>query len=280
MGQESSSSITFSGVSHIGPVRGDNQDSIYLPANMSESYSSWMWAVADGMGGYAHGKLASVIALEQLSEAYAKSYLTPSPAFRKGVEAANLKIFQAAQEMGVGHMGTTLTAVGLLGRKLHLLHVGDSRAYLVRQGKVTCLTNDHTVVGDMVRMRLISPNQVRNHAKRSVLTRAVGLSLFIQPEITQISLQDEDRVIICSDGVWSVIQDHEFGRISAATQDMDSVSQNIIDLALERQTDDNASVIAVYFGRSISNADKIASNQNPLNVLKSLPARLFNFPKQ
>ena len=280
MDQEQSSPISYSGVSHIGPVREDNQDTIHLPVHVSEPFNSWMWAVADGMGGYAHGKLASELALEKLAEAYSKGYLTPATAFRKGVEAANLKVYQTAHELGVSHMGTTLTAVGLMGRKLHLLHVGDSRAYLVRQGKVTCLTNDHTVVGDLVRMRMISPNQVRAHAKRSVLTRAVGLSLFIQPEITQVALQDEDRVIICSDGVWSVIQDQEFGKMAGATLEMDSLSHNLIELALERQTDDNASVVAIYFRQPGSIAGLNDGNRNSLGVLKSLPARLLKFPRQ
>jgi len=106
-------------------------------------------------------------------------------------------------------MGTTLTAAYILGNTLYLAHVGDSRAYLIRDGRLVCLTSDHTMVGDMVRSKLISHDKIRTHAQRSYLTKSLGTTLFVQPDITQQKLREGDRLILCSDGVWSVVEDEE-----------------------------------------------------------------------
>ena len=166
------------------------------------------------MGGYSHGGLASQLALELLLKTILEEHRLPiMKALRRGVEASNLGVFQAAQRLGSGPIGTTLTSGVIQDDQLYLAHVGDSRAYLIRDGQSTCLTNDHTTVGDLVRMKVLSPTQVRTHARRSILTKSVGLSLFVQPDLTQFGLVEGDRLILCSDGVWSVIQDEEFARL-------------------------------------------------------------------
>src|SRR5262249_587496 len=126
---------------------------------------------------------------------------------RSAIQSANVGVFQQAQKMG--RMGTTLTAVNLAGNKLHIAHIGDSRAYLIRNGKASCLTNDHTMVGELVRMRVLTPDKVRTHAQRSKLEKCLGIELFIQPDITEIALMPNDIIILCTDGVWSVIEDDE-----------------------------------------------------------------------
>lgn len=233
------------GFSLQGPIREDNQDSILLPGSSVPSPNGDLFAVADGMGGYADGALASNLAIKYLLKVVRDSNPTTSPAsiLKQAMDIANFEIYKASQEINGARMGTTLTAALVMGKKLYLLHVGDSRAYLIRNKKITCLTNDHTLVGDMVRSHLLSPEHVRTHEKRSLLTRAVGLGLFIQPEISQSELQIGDRIILCSDGVWSVIEDQEF--INLADQPVNIHAQNITNLALERETDDNCSVIAI-----------------------------------
>ncbi len=245
--KESWPGIEFSGLSHIGPVREDNQDTIRLPDAHLSAERGCLYAVADGMGGYAHGRLASTLALEKLFEAFYDTRAWPAPrALRRGVEAANLGVYKAAQNLGAGRMGTTLTAAGVIGRKLYLAHVGDSRAYLIRDGRALCLTQDHTTVGDLVRMKVLSPDKVRTHAQRSVLTKGIGLGLFVQPDISEHALKEGDRLILCSDGVWSMIQDEEFAELAVQANGAHVLSQSLIELALARQTDDNASAIAVH----------------------------------
>ncbi len=242
--------IDSNGLSHIGPVREDNQDAIQLPGADISSERGLLYALADGMGGYAHGGLASRLALESLVKTFNQETRLPVlKALRRGVDISNLGVYQTGQRLGQGPIGTTLTAAVVLGSHLFLAHVGDSRAYLIRDRQIRCLTNDHTTVGDLVRMKVLSPDQVRTHARRSVLTRCIGLSLFVQPDLVQLQLRDGDRLILCSDGVWSVIQDEEFAQLAQEASTAEEHNQRLIDLALERQTDDNASVITIHLQR-------------------------------
>jgi protein phosphatase len=235
------------GITLTGPVRAENQDSILLPGSLVPSLSGALFAVADGMGGHAHGELAGRLAVQNLLKVVRSGEIStpPARALQKAAEVINFEVFKTAQQLGGGKMGTTLTAAYIVGNLLHLLQVGDSRAYLIRSGQATCLTNDHTVVGDLVRSRLLSPDKVRTHARRSILTRAIGLAMFVQPEISQTKLQAGDGLILCSDGVWGVIEDQEFAEQAKEAREAHSLAQNLIDLALARETDDNCSVIAI-----------------------------------
>jgi PPM family protein phosphatase len=239
--------IESGGLSVVGPVREDNQDSIRLSDDEHPVGAGLLFAIADGMGGYAHGAMASLLALETFSNTLMSENEKPIPkTLQRGVEAANLRVYQKAQQLGAGRMGTTLTAAYVFGEMLYLAHVGDSRAYLIREGHSTCLTVDHTEVGELVRAKLISADKIRTHAHRSVLTKAVGTSLFVQPDIVQHKLKEGDQLILCSDGVWSVLEDEEFARIAGQSSSVDQTSQNLIDLALQHETDDNASVVVFH----------------------------------
>ncbi|MGB8644409.1 MAG: protein phosphatase 2C domain-containing protein [Anaerolineae bacterium] len=239
--------VDASGASDVGLVRQDNQDAIRLPDREHAGERGWLYAIADGMGGYANGRMASTLALEKLYAAFYEEPGRPVPqALRRGIESANLDIYKAAQQMGAGRMGTTVTAACLVGSTLHLAHVGDSRAYRIHQGHAACLTNDHTTVGDLVRMKVISPDKIRTHAQRSVLTKAVGLGLFVQPDVTTHTIDEGDDLVLCSDGVWSVIEDDEFAALASRTRSAHELSRALIDLALARETDDNVSAIAIH----------------------------------
>jgi protein phosphatase len=232
----------------VGVVREDNQDAIRLSKYEAEpAERGYLYAVADGMGGYAHGALASSLALEKFyASFYEGGAAAAAQALRRGVDEANLAVYQAAQRLGVGRMGTTLTALHIQGRRLHLAHVGDSRAYLVRDGRATCLTVDHTRVGELVRMKVLPPGKVRTHAQRSILTKCLGLELFVKADIHTRALREDDRLILCSDGVWSVIEDDEFACCALQPGGAEALGQRLVDLALERRSDDNVSVVVVH----------------------------------
>lgn len=265
------SEIEAIGISQIGRVRTDNQDAIHLPTFHPSAARGSLYAVADGMGGYAHGGLASALALDKFSEAlYTEQSGSPLKAMRRGIDLANLAVHQKAQQLNAGQMGTTLTAVMLSGSRLYLAHVGDSRAYLIRGRRATLLTNDHTTVNELVRMRVLAPDKVRTHAQRSVLTKALGLGLFVQPDLAEHRLHEGDQLVLCSDGVWSVIQDHEFAELAAQAQDMRELGQSLIDLALERQTDDNVSAITVNIRALLPGTEKEESRRGLLAPLRNL----------
>ena len=223
--------IDASGLSVTGLVREDNQDAILYPNGSAPVLAGSLHAVADGMGGYSHGGLASSTALKTLLSHLQRAHsVPPQKALRKGVES-------------------------------------DSRAYLIRDGGVRCLTSDHTVVADMVRSKLIGPEKLRTHAQRSVLTRAVGLGPFIQPELVRLRLQADDRLILCSDGLWSVVQDDEFGFYTGQVPNVRALSQALVDLALERGTDDNCSVVTIHIPgfQSATAADEPSHERGWLN---------------
>lgn len=242
--------LESSAASHIGPVRSENQDAVRLPDGVLPPEKGLLYAIADGMGGYANGALASQLALQALFETfYENQAASTQAALRRGIETANLKVYKASQQLNTGRMGTTLTAAFIQGSSLQVAHVGDSRLYLVRNQTATCLTNDHTTVGDLVRMRVISPDKVRGHAQRSILTKGVGLTLFIKADISQHQLEENDCLILCSDGLWSVIEDDEFADLAGTAPSADRLGHSLIDLALERKTDDNVSAVVIYIRR-------------------------------
>jgi protein phosphatase len=242
--------LESSALSEIGPVREDNQDSVRLPDEQQAAQKGFLYAVADGMGGYANGGLASKLALDTLYGIFYERSGTPGQnALRQGVERANLEVFKVAQQLNVGRMGTTLSAAFIDGSTLFLAHVGDSRIYLVRGGQAACLTSDHTSVGELVRARVIAPDKVRTHPQRSVLTRSVGLAMFVRPDLAQVRLQEHDRLVLCSDGVWSAVEDEDFARLAGQAETPEGLSQSLIDLALAQESDDNVSVVSVFVGR-------------------------------
>jgi protein phosphatase len=271
----SESIIHIHGESHTGNVRYDNQDSIriYDPADTEALQSHGaLYGVADGMGGYEHGGLASALALETFGQTF---YSSPAgkalPNMRRGIQDANLAVYQKAQKLGA-RMGTTLSIINLIGQQLHIAHIGDSRIYLVRNRKAACLTNDHTVVGELVRMRVISPDKVRTHERRSILQKALGVDLFVQPDLTSHELHDEDYVILCTDGVWAYVEDEEFGQIVQQAQDPETISRMLIECALERESDDNVSALVIH-AIHLTRAQEAVETHRP-NLAQILLGRL------
>ncbi len=230
------------GLSETGQVRADNQDALHSYA-ASES-PGFLYAVADGMGGYEHGGLASAGALETFVGSVSAVSNKPNSdipqAMKKGVQDANLRVYQESVRLKA-RMGTTLTGVYLDGATMHIAHVGDSRAYLIRNGAASCLTNDHTGVGEMVRARVLSPDKVRGHAQRSVLNRCLGMELFIQADMSRTTLQSGDVIMLCSDGLWSSIEDDEIAAIVSRESDPQTITQQLIQAALDHESDDNIS---------------------------------------
>jgi protein phosphatase len=233
-------------------VREDNQDTILTVSapGPEGAPGPMLAALADGMGGYSLGGLASQVTVEAfrlVCEAAGPDLSLKT--FKSGFEQANVRVLRETERQRAGRMGATLTAAAVAGRKLLTGHIGDSRLYLVRGRKASLLTTDHSQVGELVRMKALSPDKVRTHARRSILTRSIGMALIAQPDFSEHTLQEGDRLILACDGVWAMIQDEEFGEIGAATGSPHHLSQELVDLAIERGTDDNVSVVSVFIHR-------------------------------
>jgi PPM family protein phosphatase len=248
-------SIEFFGLSETGPVREDNQDNMWLPGDSYPDPGA-LFILADGMGGYARGDIASEVAIRAMFQTVTGSLSqgningSAPGVLRKGIEMANTAVINTASRMNIAHLGTTLMAAWILGDRLHLVHVCDSRAYLLRREPdgvytATCLTIDHSVVGDLLRAKVIKAAQVRNHARRSYLTRAIGINFFVQPDLATIALRPDDCLILCTDGLWAFVEDEQLADIVQSDHSLDQVCRKILDAAYSNGSDDNASVIVV-----------------------------------
>jgi serine/threonine protein phosphatase PrpC len=239
--------LTGVGISDTGTHPGVNQDAFRMAGlSGSPSRPRALFAIADGMGGLPHGRFASNLALQLFFESFVREARTRTePALRRSMEEAHFGMQQAMQQLGIAAMGTTLTAACADGSRVDLVHIGDSRAYLIRGGRAVCLTHDHSTAGELVRMRIIAPDKVRGHTRRSELTRGLGLGLFIQPEIHRVEVFSGDRLVLCTDGVWSVIEDPELAEAAGPGNPPLEGGRTLVDQAMERGSEDNVSAVVI-----------------------------------
>lgn len=217
----------------VGRVREGNEDSFTarLP----------LLAVADGMGGHQGGEVASKLALETLKKA-----ADGQAALVEVVHEANRAVFdKAAQDPGLAGMGTTLTVFLVEGNTLRLAHVGDSRAYLLRDGQLQQITKDHTVVQRMVDEGRITAPEAHIHPQRSILTRALGVDQEIQVDQASIEPQPGDRLLLCSDGLTGMIDEEVILGILTQEQDPQAASDALVEAANQAGGQDNVTAVVV-----------------------------------
>ena len=183
-----------------GRIRKINEDAMYPPSS-GKSDGPTIVLVADGMGGHIAGERASAVATERAVES--------KGSLKERVEAANIAIFEEIDEHPeLAGMGTTMTLFELgEDAVIRFAHVGDSRAYLYRDGELTQLTTDHTVVAEYLRRGTITPEEVATHPQRSLITRALGLQADLEVDTGQEPVRPGDRLLLCSDGVNAMIDD-------------------------------------------------------------------------
>jgi protein phosphatase len=237
-----------------GEVREHNEDfaAAYAPTTPDDAWDRGpCFVLADGLGGHADGEIASRIAVETvLSRWTAPNPAPPVNALRSAVRAANVAVFDAALEHGHHGMGTTLVAATLAAKELVVAHVGDSRAYLVQGERCTQLTTDHSRVAEMVRMKLITPEQAANHPARSMLTRSLGGEPAVQVDLARHPVARGDVLVMCTDGLWDLVSRPELAEIAAAigtdvAPTPTEATDHLIDLALKRGAADNVTAVVV-----------------------------------
>jgi PPM family protein phosphatase len=227
----------------VGTERPGNEDA---HGQFVEGDSAVLFVVADGVGGYEGGEVASAMAVEHTLNAYRESPVGwgVSKRLHRAVQRANIEIHNRALTVPeLRRMATTCTAVAvnLEDGMLHAAHVGDCRLYLVRNRRITQISRDHTLVGERVRMGIISAARGREHPDRSALSRSLGQDLIASIDRITTPLQQNDRVILCSDGLWSMIEDHELERMTREGPAA-GACRRLIDEANRRGTADNLTV--------------------------------------
>lgn len=206
-----------------------------------------LYLVADGMGGHTAGQVASGLAAEAVLEAVqalegASSSLAEK--LRYAVAAANRSIFtRSTTEPQLTGMGTTLVAMLAAGGRAALAHVGDSRAYLIRGGRIRQLTDDHSIVGELLRRNEISEDDARDHPHRHVLTRALGVRPGVEPDLAELTPSPGDVFVLCSDGLTNHVEDEEIAKIVGDPPDLQEACDRLVDLANGRGGEDNTTII-------------------------------------
>lgn len=226
--------ISFGSRTDIGYVRDHNEDSlIIIPP---------LFAVADGMGGHEAGEIASEITVNTLAE-LAPSHLN-AEGLTAAVEAANYNVMKAPRQ-GIGRdgMGTTLTAAMLEGERLLIAQVGDSRAYLLHKGHLQQITRDHSLMADLIEAGQITPEEARVHPNRSVITRAIGSDIHMRPDIYELNVDAGDRILLCSDGLSSMISNNAIESIMRRQSDAQHCADELVTAALENGGADNVTVV-------------------------------------
>lgn len=239
------------GRSDIGLVRPMNQDALVTMDHLA------FWAVADGMGGHAGGEVAAQSAIatatmqvELFADRLRNGHCTPQDFLREMMTQAHEAVLGRARlEPRLSQMGTTLVTLLITSDATptaHLAHVGDSRGYLFRDGHLTQLTRDHTLVETYIARGVLTPETAKTHPERHVLTNAIGISRSAKPDLTAIPLHPSDILLLCSDGLTKMLDNTGIADIMARAQgDPIDIGDRLIETALTRGGEDNVTVVVI-----------------------------------
>lgn len=224
--------LRVAAATHVGRVRTSNEDSYLVDDQLG------IFAVADGMGGHAAGEVASSVALDAI-----QGSLQSGSTIDTAVSLANASVReQAAENPDLAGMGTTLTLLSIVGTPT-IGHVGDSRAYRLRNGTLQLLTDDHSLVAELVRAGRLTPEQAATHPRRSIITRALGADENVTVDLVPVEILEGDRILLCSDGLPTMISDDAIRAALSNPADVPDIAQNLIELANAAGGEDNVTVI-------------------------------------
>ena len=235
--------------SDVGCVRELNEDSVRVahPPDEKQNHKGVLIIVADGMGGHAAGEIASQSAIDEVPARYFRSDKATDVALREAVEGANGAIYQRGQKNSeMAGMGTTCTCLLIRGDQAWCAHVGDSRLYLVREGAIYQMSEDHSAVGELVKRGLIKPSEARGHPQSNVILRALGTQSQVEVALWDepFPLRNRDVWILCSDGLSDLVEEAEI--LSDVTRfDGKTAGKQLIERAKKGGGHDNISVALV-----------------------------------
>jgi PPM family protein phosphatase len=229
------------GATHAGKVRANNEDALLVGEGRDET----LFVVADGIGGFEAGEVASRIAVDVLKE------LAPGASFEAAISEANRRILAAGRgDERLSGMGTTVVAVRFGGTRdepvAQVAHVGDSRAYLLRGGSLRPVTEDHSLVAELVRSGDLTRDQAAEHPQKNLITRALGADEEVEVDTSVLPVEAGDRFLLCSDGLSDMIPETRIGEILAeAPGDPEKPARSLVSAALDAGGADNVTVIVV-----------------------------------
>ncbi len=240
--------MKYFGATDIGKMREKNEDCFYARDNL--------FIVADGMGGHRAGEIASSLSVDTFTRSFNESISSRSRIQERSIKnniirsikLANDEVFKKSlKDAEYSGMGTTFTACFLYGEIIHIAHIGDSRAYLCRDKNIDLLTSDHTFVGELYRRGEITYEETFDHPQRNFLTNVLGISDEISPDYLTIKILQGDSIIICSDGLNSMVKDEIILKLSEKYPEPEKTAKKLIENALKNGGNDNVTVIAIRF---------------------------------
>ncbi|MGZ3680088.1 MAG: Stp1/IreP family PP2C-type Ser/Thr phosphatase [Ktedonobacterales bacterium] len=243
--------LAVAGLTDVGRRRERNQDNVthYVPTDerLLEEKGA-LFVVCDGMGGHAAGEVAAEFGVNTIRDAY---YSSPEPdiirRFAHAVKQANQAIFGYAREHPeMTGMGTTCVALVVHGGRAYFVNIGDSRAYLIRDGMMRQVTFDHSWVAEQVRAGVLTEEQARTHAHRNVITRSLGTQPTVSADLFVETLQDGDRVLLCSDGLHGYVEENAIEHEMAQHQHPEAGARNLVDMANANGGPDNITALVVH----------------------------------
>jgi protein phosphatase len=249
--------VLVAGETDVGMKRSHNEDSYAL---IDEDH---LYVVADGMGGHASGEVASKMAIETLREFFKATSADPEATWPykmdksrgyeenrliTSVKLANLRIFESAQrDPKLRGMGTTLVAILVVEDGVLIAHVGDSRAYRLRDGKLEQMTEDHSLLNDYIKMKKLTEEEIRNFPHKNVIVRALGMKESVKVDTMLDPPKPGDVYILCSDGLCGPVSDDEIRDIAASSSDLNKICADMIERANSNGGPDNITVVAARF---------------------------------
>lgn len=242
------------GLTHVGRQRQHNEDSFLVEDGAR------LFLVADGMGGHAAGEIASRIAVDSISEfilhtkeddgtwphAYDEHFKRSTNRLMAAVRMANTRVLEAMRkDARLRGMGTTVVACMADGEIMSFAHVGDSRGYLIRDKRLSRVTNDHSWVFEQVQAGMLTEAEAEKHPLRNVITRALGGALQVTPDASEIQIQKGDVYLLCSDGLTGMVPEEEILRLVSENESLETACEQLIEAANEHGGIDNVTAVLV-----------------------------------
>jgi serine/threonine protein phosphatase PrpC len=245
--------IEVAGETNVGMKRAHNED------NFSIIEEGGLYIVADGMGGHASGEVASKMAVDSLKEFFESTANDPERTWPykmdrsrgyeenrliTGIKLANLRIYESAQrDSRQRGMGTTIVSLFAVEDGVYVAHVGDSRVYRVRDGKIELLTEDHSLLNDYIKMRRLTPEEIANFPHKNVIVRALGMKDTVKVDTRYEQPRAGDVYVLCSDGLCGPISDDEILELVVEHQDLRTAASKLIERANSNGGPDNITVV-------------------------------------
>lgn len=222
----------------VGKVRRQNEDAAWFDE------ARGVFAVADGMGGHLAGEVASGMAIEAVKDMAKKNDFASVNVMREAVVSAHEAIIRHAQKNpACAGMGTTLSMMWRGGHYMYIAHVGDSRIYRYRDGELEQITQDHSLVEELVRARIITREEARTHPRRNIITRALGTQGDNLPDLLAADIKPGDLWLLCTDGLCGMISDEEIARVLSSGATLDMMAGSLIEKALDAGGRDNVTLV-------------------------------------